>query len=78
MLNRSTREAGNCKFNRRILLLFFLSVTGAFRTNADQFYLILDPYFYSSHIQAERTKILNFKNQIRPTGAKSESLGPEA
>jgi hypothetical protein len=46
MLNRSTREAGNCKSNRRIVGLFLLMVTAAFRTNADQFFLILDPYFY--------------------------------
>jgi hypothetical protein len=50
MLNRSTREAGNCKFNRRILVLFLLMVTAMFRTNADQFFLILDPYFYRSPI----------------------------
>jgi hypothetical protein len=46
MLNRSTREAGNCKFNRQIGLLFLLMVTAVFRTSADQFFLILDPYFY--------------------------------
>ena len=50
MLNRSTREAGNCKFNCRIVLLFLLSVTAVFRTNADQFILILDPYFYRSPV----------------------------
>jgi hypothetical protein len=50
MLNRSTREAGNCKFNRRIVLLFLLMVTAVFSTNADQFFLILDPYFYRSPI----------------------------
>jgi hypothetical protein len=50
MLNRSTREAGNCKFNRRIVLLFLLMVTAVFRTNADQFFLIMDPYFYRSPI----------------------------
>jgi hypothetical protein len=50
MLNRSTREAGNCKSNRRILWLFLLMVTAAFRTNADQFFLILDPYFYRSPV----------------------------
>ena len=48
MLNRSTREAGNCKSNRRIVWLFLLMVTAAIRTNADQFFLILDPYFYRS------------------------------
>src|SRR3984957_14566981 len=48
MLNRSTREAGNCKFNRRIVLLFLLMVTAVSRTNADQFFLILDPSFYRS------------------------------
>ena len=48
MLNRSTREAGNCKFNRRIVLLFFLTVTAVLRANADQFVVILDPYFYRS------------------------------
>jgi hypothetical protein len=50
MLNRSTREAGNCKSNRRIVLFFLLMVTAAFRTNADQFFLILDPYFYRSPV----------------------------
>jgi hypothetical protein len=50
ILNRSTREAGNCKFNCRIVLLFLLLVTAAFRTNANQFFLILDPYFYRSPI----------------------------
>ena len=50
MLNRSTREAGNCKFNRRILLLFWLMVALPFRANADQFFLILDPYFYRAPI----------------------------
>ena len=50
MLNRSTREARNCKLYRRIVLLFLLTVTGVFRTNADQFFLILDPYFYRSPI----------------------------
>jgi hypothetical protein len=50
MLNRSTREAGNCKFNRRIVLLFLLMVTAVFSTKADQFFLILDPYFYRSPI----------------------------
>jgi hypothetical protein len=48
MLNRSTREAANCKFNCRIVLLFLLSGTAVFRGNADQFFLILDPYFYRS------------------------------
>jgi hypothetical protein len=47
---RSTREAGNCKFNRRIVLLFALLVTAAFQAKADQFFLILDPYFYRSPI----------------------------
>jgi hypothetical protein len=50
VLNRSTREARNCKFNRRIVLLFLLTVTAVLRTNADQFFLILDPYFYRSPI----------------------------
>jgi hypothetical protein len=50
MLNRSTREAGNCKFNRRLVLLFLLMVTAASRTYADQFFLILDPYFYRSPV----------------------------
>jgi hypothetical protein len=50
ILNRSTREAGNCKFNRRIVLLFLLVVTAAFEAKADQFFLILDPYFYRSPI----------------------------
>jgi hypothetical protein len=50
MLNRSTREAGNCKSNRRIVWLFLLMVTAASRTYADQFFLILDPYFYRSPV----------------------------
>jgi len=48
MLNRSTREVGNCKFNRRIVLFFCLMVAVTFRANGDQFFLILDPYFYRS------------------------------
>ena len=48
MLNRSTREVGNCKFNRQIVLLFCLMVAVTFRANGDQFFLILDPYFYRS------------------------------
>jgi hypothetical protein len=47
---RSTREVANCKFNRRIVLLFSLLVTAAFQANADQFFLILDPYFYRSPV----------------------------
>jgi hypothetical protein len=50
MLNRSTREAGNCKSNRLIAWLFLLMITAAFRSNADQFFLILDPYFYRSPV----------------------------
>jgi hypothetical protein len=50
MLNRSTREAGNCKFNRRIVLLCLWMVTGVCSTQAGQFFLILDPYFYRSPI----------------------------
>jgi hypothetical protein len=50
MLNRSTREAGNCKFNRRIVLQFFLTVAAVLPANADQFVVILDPYFYRSPI----------------------------
>jgi hypothetical protein len=59
MLNRSTREAGNCKFNRRIVLLFLLMGPAVSRTNADQFFLILDPYFYRSPltIPVEGTKL---------------------
>ncbi len=47
---RSTREAGNCKFNRRIVVFFSLLVTAAVHAKADQFFLILDPYFYRSPI----------------------------
>src|SRR4029077_17248553 len=50
MLNRSTREAGNCKFNRRIVLQFFLTVAAVLPANADQFVVILDPYVYLSPI----------------------------
>jgi hypothetical protein len=59
MLNRSTREAGNCKFNRRILLLFLWMFVAVARTSADQFFLILDPYFYRSPISMpiEGTKL---------------------
>jgi hypothetical protein len=59
MLNRSTREAGNCKFNRRILLLFLWMFVAVGRTSADQFFLILDPYFYRSPISMpiEGTKL---------------------
>jgi len=50
MLNRSTREAGNCKFNRRSVLLFLLMITAVWQTKADQFFLILDPSFYRSPV----------------------------
>ena len=50
MLNRSTREAGNCKFNRWIVLLFLSVIALASSAKADQFFLILDPYFYRSPI----------------------------
>jgi len=50
MLNRSTRAAGNCKLNRRMALLFLFMATAVSPTNADQFFLILDPYFYRSPI----------------------------
>jgi hypothetical protein len=50
MLNRSTREAGNCKSNRRIVWLFLSMVTAAFPANAGQFFLILDPYFYRAPV----------------------------
>lgn len=59
MLNRSTREARNCKFNRQTLLLCLLTLTGVLRTSADQFFLILDPYFYRSPVTVpvEGTKL---------------------
>ncbi|MEY2615898.1 MAG: hypothetical protein QOH78_1671, partial [Verrucomicrobiota bacterium] len=59
MLNRSTREAGNCKLNRRILLLLLWMFVAVGRTSADQFFLILDPYFYRSPISVpiEGTKL---------------------
>ena len=62
MLNRSTREAGNCKFNRRIVLFFFLMITAMSRTSAAQFFLILDPYFYRSPVALpiEGTKLTLF------------------
>jgi hypothetical protein len=50
MLNRSTREAGNCKFNRRIVFLCLLMLSAVYPTQAGQFFLILDPYFYRSPI----------------------------
>jgi hypothetical protein len=75
MLNRSTREAGNCKFNRRLVLLFLLMVTAAWQTNADQFFLILDPYFYRSPvtipIEGTNKTLLAFYRAID-----SEALAP--
>ncbi len=53
MLNRSTRGRINCKFNRRIVLLL-LAVAGLpLSTYADQFCVILDPYFYRSPIKID-------------------------
>jgi hypothetical protein len=52
MLNRSTRGTINCKFNHRIVLLLLVIGWGPLSTNAAQFYVILDPYFYRSPIKA--------------------------
>ena len=52
MLNRSTRGTINCKFNHRIVLLLLVFGWGPLSTNAAQFYVILDPYFYRSPIKA--------------------------
>jgi hypothetical protein len=59
MLNRSTRAAGNCKLNRRILFLFLWLFAAVDRTSADQFFVILDPYFYRSPVSMpiEGTKL---------------------
>ena len=51
MLNRSTRGTINCKFNRRIVLLLLFIAGVPLSTNAAQFCLILDPYFYRSPIK---------------------------
>jgi len=51
MLNRSTRGTINCKFNHRIVLLLLVIGWGPLSTNAAQFYVILDPYFYRSPIK---------------------------
>ncbi|MBV8417973.1 MAG: hypothetical protein JO251_22480 [Verrucomicrobia bacterium] len=51
MLNRSTRRKINCKSYHRILALLVLLVGLPLSTNADQFCLILDPYFYRSPIR---------------------------
>ena len=48
MLNRSTRGKINCKSNHRILALCLLLAALPLSMNADQFCLILDPYFYRS------------------------------
>jgi hypothetical protein len=51
MLNRSTRPPGNCKLNRRFLgFLFLMALAVPSATEANQFFLILDPYFYRSPI----------------------------
>jgi hypothetical protein len=52
MLNRSTRGTINCKFNHRIVLLLLVIGWAPLSTNAAQFYVILDPYFYRSPIKA--------------------------
>ena len=51
MLNRSTRGIINCKFNRRIVLLLLVIGRVPLSTNAAQFCVILDPYFYRSPIK---------------------------
>ncbi len=51
MLNRSTRGTINCKFNRRIVLLLLIIAGLPLSTNASQFCVILDPYFYRSPIK---------------------------
>ena len=51
MLNRSTRGTINCKFNHRIVLLLLVIGWAPLSTNAAQFYVILDPYFYRSPIK---------------------------
>ena len=51
MLNRSTRGTINCKFNHRIVLLLLFIAGVPLSTNAAQFCLILDPYFYRSPIK---------------------------
>ena len=51
MLNRSTRGTINCKFNHRIVLLLLVIGWVPLSTNAAQFYVILDPYFYRSPIK---------------------------
>jgi len=52
MLHRSTRRTINCKFNRRIVLLLLVIAVMPFSTNAFQFCVILDPYFYRSPVKA--------------------------
>ena len=75
MLNRSTREVGNCKFNRRIVLFFCLMVAVTFRANGDQFFLILDPYFYRSpltkSIEGTKQTLLAYYRAVD-----SETLAP--
>jgi hypothetical protein len=49
MLNRSTRPTKNCKSTYRLLDLLFLAILALpVSGQADQFFLILDPYFYRS------------------------------
>jgi hypothetical protein len=49
MLNRSTRPPGNCKLNYRLLDLLILTILALpVSGKANQFFLILDPYFYRS------------------------------
>jgi hypothetical protein len=51
MQNRSTRRTINCKLNRRIVLLLMVIAGVPLSTNAAQFCVILDPYFYRSPIK---------------------------
>jgi hypothetical protein len=52
MLNRSTPGTINCKFNRRIVLLLLVIASVPLSTNASQYCVILDPYFYRSPVRA--------------------------
>ena len=52
MLNRSTPGTINCKFNRQIVLLLLVIASVPLSTNASQYCVILDPYFYRSPIRA--------------------------
>jgi hypothetical protein len=85
MLNRSTRGRINCKFNRRIVLVLLVIAGTPLSTNATQFCVILDPYFYRSPIKVTlegttKTVLAYYRIVDRETlePAKAQELTKEA